>query len=393
MNNLVRPSRIALFKLAVVAAACLVVATVVPTEAATPAGGRVSATKPTVAWSGGPFLAFNPTADTDCIVPEAPYCDSFRLKVDPLTAERPDVIVSVVGDSDATLINVAIYDSAGNNVADAGALGTAQNITLYDPVPGNYWVRVELMLGIPASARYDARATTVLAPEAVDMEQECIVEETTVITEPDDGRRVDLDVLVLLDGVDEAYARDFFRVVNRPYKHLNVYVVPTFQVADPPFVGTATADILNQARARFPGGKVPPQFDVVEVLTSKDIQLAGQTAIAGQADCLGGLAYDERSYNVSEAATGIPDEGIPIGPVTLGAEYSAKITAHEIGHLLGGQHHYANCVEGIDPARESQDTSPCTLMANAADVVSLQFGALNGKIVRGYALKYASQND
>jgi hypothetical protein len=156
-----------------------------------------------------------------------------------------------------------------------------------------------------------------------------------------------------------------------------------------------TTDIIAAARSRYPDGKVPAQWDIVEVLTNKDVVALGQNAVAGQADCLGGLAYDTRSYEVSEATPpGFDEAGVPIGPVTLDAHVAAKITAHEMGHLLGGQHHYANCVEGIEPDQElSGDTAPCTLMFNAADFVSLKFGALNAKVVRGYALLYAGQND
>lgn len=51
-------------------------------------------------------------------------------------------------------------------------------------------------------------------------------------------------------------------------------------------------------------------------------------------------------------------------------------------------------MEGIDPDEElAGDTSPCTLMINAADLASLHFGVLNGRVVRGYALLYATQND
>jgi hypothetical protein len=364
-----------------------------PTYAAEPAAGTVSATQPETSWTGGPFLAPNPLGPTDCPIPKAPYCDTFTLNVGPLPSDGPDVAVSVAADRTADLLSVAIYGPTGAVVARSQGLGSSQTVLLTAPPAGAYSVRVELLLGTPGVSTYKGRAVAFKGNPEIDLSQDCFLEETTVVFGPDDGRVVDLDVLVLLDGVDETYARRFFEKVAIAYAELDIRVVPTFQIADPPFTGDSTTDIISQARARFPGGKVPVEYDIVEVLTSKDVQALGQYAVAGQADCIGGLAYDERSYEVSEAATGIPDEGVTIGPLTFGAEYSAKITAHEMGHLLGGQHHYANCVEGIDPAGETSDVSPCTLMFNSGDIISLHFSAINAAIVRGYAVKYASAND
>src|SRR5688500_8486425 len=104
--------------LALVAAALL---TLPRSEAATPAAGEVSATSPVVQWTGAPCLAANPTVDTDCAVPQAPFCDTFVLTIGVLPEARPDVVVSVKGASDADIVNVAVYDAAGTKVAEAGA--------------------------------------------------------------------------------------------------------------------------------------------------------------------------------------------------------------------------------------------------------------------------------
>lgn len=365
--------------------------------AATPGSGSVSAAEPEVTWSGGPFLAINPIVTTDCAVPDAPFCDTFDLTVGALDPTRPDVVVTVAGDQGSDLYHATVYGPDGTLLHRADGIGTNHRFVLVEPAAGTYSVRVELLLGVPGASTYSGRAFTADADAPVDVENACDVpvEDTSVVLDPDDGRRVFLDVLVLLDGVPEESARAFFEKVAVPYDALNLGVRATYQVADPPFTGTETLDILNQARQRFPDGKVPPEYDIVEVLTSKDLTLAGQTAIAGQADCLGGLAYDDRSYNVSEGPPeGSDDTGIAIGPFTFVADIYAKITAHEIGHLLGGQHHYGNCVEGNNPDEElNGDTSPCTLMFNAADFISLDFGEVNGRIARGYALRYAAAND
>jgi hypothetical protein len=57
---------------------------------------------------------------------------------------------------------------------------------------------------------------------------------------------------------------------------------------------------------------------------------------------------------------------------------------------MGAQHHYANCVEGNTSSAGPGDVSPCTLMFPAVNGESLQFGALEGLVVRGHAVDYAA---
>lgn len=217
----------------------------------------------------------------------------------------------------------------------------------------------------------------------------------TVHLDADDGRTVGLEVLVLLDGVTEAHAAWIFAVVEQPYAEIGVDVVPTYQVVSPGFTSTDTGDLMDEAKALFPGGRVPAAYDLVEVLTSKDIT-GVQPGTAGEAYCLGGARDDRYAFEVSEAgpppppAAARPSVG-PTIPAIGGGATAAKITAHEMGHLLGGQHEYATCGEGTTPATAVQD--PCTLMINDVALANLHFGTVNGRIVRGYALRYASAND
>ena len=368
------------------------------TQAATPTAGTVSSSQPSVEWSGGPFLAANAVATTGCVVEDAPFCDSFDLTIGALDPASPDVIVDVRGDSPNDLYYAVIYGPDGGEVAAGTGIANGHHFVLKAPAPGLYSVRTELVLGVPAVSTYSGSARVGSEDEPIDIENACSVpvEDQAVLLTPDDGRRVQLDVLVVLDGITEEFARAFFDDVAVPYDRIDVGVRASYVVADPStFTGTETVDLLNQLRATFPGGRVPAQFDIVELLTSRDLTLFGQTGIAGQADCLGGLAYDDRSFEVSEGAPpGFDPAGTAFGPLTLEAKVPAKITAHEMGHLLGGQHHYANCVEGNDPAEElSGDTSPCTLMFNAANFVSLDFSEVNARIARGYAVTYAAAND
>ena len=181
-----------------------------------------------------------------------------------------------------------------------------------------------------------------------------------------------------------------------PYAELNITVVPPVRtVAEGAITSDVTTEIIAQTKELVPGRRVPEEFDVVELLTKRDIEALGQKAIAGQAECIGGVAFKEHSFNVSEAQQDADQGGVAIGPLRLIPDQAAKITAHEIGHLLGGQHHFANCVEGgrAEDITSGADSSPCTLMFNSADFISLHFGTLNGRIVRGYALVHASAND
>jgi len=71
-------------------------------------------------------------------------------------------------------------------------------------------------------------------------------------------------------------------------------------------------------------------------------------------------------------------------------ELLAGYAAHEIGHLLGAHHHYGNCVEGNLSSASDDDISPCTLMFPAVNGASMNFGTLEGLVVRGHAVDYAA---
>ena len=142
---------------------------------------------------------------------------------------------------------------------------------------------------------------------------------------------------------------------------------------------------IDQGKALF-GGARPAGSDVVLVLTSKNIEADGAEQVVGMADCIGGVAFAENAFAVSEVQA---EDAVPFGPVTLFSDLWAKVAAHEIGHLLGAHHHYANCVEGNTDIATG-DGSPCTLMINDVGLASLGFSTLNGTVVRGHAEVYAA---
>jgi hypothetical protein len=157
---------------------------------------------------------------------------------------------------------------------------------------------------------------------------------------------------------------------------------------------TNAQEIINLGKAQL-GGARPAGIDVVYVVTDLDIQLPSLgNAVAGLADCIGGVGHADRAFAVGEMGVLVPDEGgIKIGPIAFYKDLTAKIAAHEIGHLMGGHHHYQECGTAAGVAVQRGEPGPCTLMTNAVDFQTLPFSNLNGLIVRGHAEKYAKAND
>ncbi len=196
---------------------------------------------------------------------------------------------------------------------------------------------------------------------------------------------VSLDVTVLVDGSTPIDPQRVMSLVAQSYGPLGITVAPSYRRVA--FRGTSAEGLIDQARSLF-GGRRPAGSDVVLVLTTKDIEQDGDRSVAGLADCIGGVAFADRAFAVSQVFAS-DTERFGVGPLTLFANLSAKVPAHEIGHLLGAQHHFANCVEGIRSLLNQLEVSPCTLMFNSVDVSSLNFSTLNGQVVRGHAEAYA----
>jgi hypothetical protein len=206
---------------------------------------------------------------------------------------------------------------------------------------------------------------------------------TSVSGVTDDGQTVELATRVLLDGVSQARAQEVFARAADSYAPLGVTLTASYETVS--FSGDDAPNLIAQAKSRF-GGVRPAGSDLVYVLTAKDIQADGNAAVAGLADCIGGVRFADHAFAVGE----VFDEDLPIGPLTFYADATAKIAAHELGHLMGGHHHYANCAEGVKSEQEVMEGSPCTLMSNFVDFQSIHFGTVNGQIVRGHAISFAS---
>lgn len=206
---------------------------------------------------------------------------------------------------------------------------------------------------------------------------------TSVNGVTDDGRTVQLTTRVLLDGVDQAKAQEAMTRAADAYAPLGVALTASYETVS--FSGDDAPNLIAQAKARF-GGARPAGSDLVYVMTTKDIQADGNAGVAGLADCIGGVRFADRAFAVGE----VFEEDVPIGPLTFYADATAKIAAHELGHLMGGHHHYANCAEGVKSEQEVLEGSPCTLMSNFVDFQSINFSTLNGQVVRGHSVSFAS---
>ncbi|MBA2609416.1 MAG: hypothetical protein H0U92_10780 [Actinobacteria bacterium] len=219
----------------------------------------------------------------------------------------------------------------------------------------------------------------------IDGERTCsgdVAEPVSLALAGDTGQRVTLDILVLLDGVDQAYAQGIMDDVTRVYDRVGITVAATYQTVTLSSGPDADA-LFDEIRAMF-SNRVPEAYDIVHTLTAKDV-----TGLAGIAYCVGGLRSPENAFSIAEGIPGKPPDvtrGVPVPVWPWVAE--GYISAHEIGHLLGGNHDYANCVEGVTFSVEAVP-GPCTLM-HANFNISFAFSTLNRIEVRGYALRFAT---
>ncbi|MFN2626050.1 MAG: hypothetical protein ABR520_08210 [Mycobacteriales bacterium] len=247
-----------------------------------------------------------------------------------------------------------------------------------------------------------AARTTFLDPEP-DIVHNCIepVPEAASVAHVAPGTPpLTLDLHVVLDGIDYGRAERVIAQMRVAYDPLHVTIKPTYYLPslrrrvlvdeDGDDVHTNDVDKLFVAlKSLFRDGKRPPGTDVVYLMTDRNLVSGGDDAVAGIADCIGGVRFPSRAFAMGEVdAEDGADAPISIGPVTFFSNTSAKIAAHEVAHLLGAQHHYANCAEGV--TSEFGEASVCTLMFNDVGLVSLAMGTLEASVVRGHVEMFAA---
>lgn len=350
-------------------------------QAAEPPQGTVSR-QADAAWTGGPFVVPNPAA---CVSSVDPVCDHFFLTVDAREGTHVGVAITTE-DPAANDLDLFVYAPDGTLLASsATATGTESLVFEHrlDHGTGPYEVRVQPWLVAPGTV-YEGFAT--VSRDPVDVERECLepVPEVISVTFTDN---VALDTMVLLDGVSSARGEELMRVAASSYAPLNVTLRWKFRSVS---FATDDADALIQAaKDRFRGER-PKGFDLVYVLTNKDIQLGGNTGVAGLADCIGGVRYPERAFAVGEDFGPEEDGGRALGPFVHTVNGSAVVVAHELGHLMGAHHHYGNCVQGVSVEDvQNLELTPCTLMFNFVNFASLPFSTVNTTVVRGHTEEYA----
>ena len=207
------------------------------------------------------------------------------------------------------------------------------------------------------------------------------------------GSTIQLHLLVITDGIAQPDALAIIQKAAGAYAALDIQLVPTFKKLTLTGDGTKTnpdgtkrptadaAKLVAETKALL-GGSRPAGTDLVYVATNKDLHLGGDNSYSGYADCTGGVRYPTRAFAAGEAWGTVET----LGPLNFYMDVAAKVAGHELGHLLGAHHHYANCVEGIEPAdANNREPSACTLMFSEVDLESLRFGSLEAVVIRGHA--------
>lgn len=250
---------------------------------------------------------------------------------------------------------------------------------------GGIGLAAVLLLALLSPARAQGRPGSESGPFAYDSAHEClepVPQAVGVRSITDHGQGISLDVLVLLDGITKPRAVEVLDTASEAYEPLGIGLRNTFRRVR--FKNSGEYHEMEQAALDAVGGKRPRGFDLVYVMTSKDLHSMGDYGIAGFAFCIGGVRDPKVAFAIGE--------GLSPWEASLNDEtFSAKIAAHEMGHLLGAHHHYGNCVEGDRSTAGGGEPSICTLMWTVqVSYVALNFGMLEATVIRGHAVDFAS---
>jgi hypothetical protein len=358
--------------------------------AATPTSGDLSNSKQEVRWAGGPFVAPNPVA---CATSVDPACDHFRLTISNSSIKR--VLIAIAPDAgfETDDYDLFVYDDQGVLLASDTTSDGYESVVIENTGAAFYEVRVQPWTITPGSTYSGVAMRTREQP--VDVEENDCLEAVPGAVGVDVGQPVELSVLLLLDGTDASVAQQIMARAAESYRPLNINLVLE-QTRRVSFSSPTSEELIGDAKATV-GGTPPNGIDLVGVFTTKEMQsTTGGATVVGQADCIGGIRWDEHSFFVVSDIRDIedPNTGTTGTLNSLGfnanVDATAEVMAHEIGHLMGAHHHYANCVEGNLSSAAPNDVSPCTLMFNAVNFASLNFGTLSGSVVRGHAVNYAA---
>lgn len=193
-------------------------------------------------------------------------------------------------------------------------------------------------------------------------------------------------------------ARDYLAAGKQSYAEIGITLdYASFDVLRAPDLRSGKRAATMEGRTAIElakkqyGGTRPPGTDVVYVLTDRDLTTGGDPALAGLADCIGGVHHATTAF-----ATGELDRDPTVDLVLTEAyvEFTAKVAAHEVGHLLGAHHHYQACGPyAVTNHLDGHGLGGCTLMTNFVDLVTFPLSPTNQAVVRGHAEAHAAGND
>lgn len=198
---------------------------------------------------------------------------------------------------------------------------------------------------------------------------------------PLDDDEVSIRVLVMVQGsATTGQVRQLIEPAIDMYDRIGMSLSLSFQTMGGAATGEIDADAFIAETRSAVGGRRPAGFDAVIGMTTKE--LAGSTA--GKVECVGGYAHPELAFGVSEIHLDDLDEGgIHLTP----RNSTAVIFAHELLHLFGAHHHYANCAQSRpDPLNGALGV--CTIMINDIGLASFVPSTANQRIARGYEANY-----
>lgn len=366
--------------------------------AASPPSGDLSSNQSEATWSGGPFVASNPGTTGGLVKqgpcePGQPACDTYRLTVSGSGIKQVLIAIAPGAGFEADDYDLFVYNDQGTIIASDATADGFESVVI-DPTTSSWFeVRVQPYL-VAVGSTYSGVAQPVRG-QPVDVERECLeaIPENVGV---DVGQEVELSVMLLLDGTDAAVAQQVMARAAESYRPLNVKLtlVKMKQVA----YSTTLSDGLIAAAKETMGGTTPRGVDLVGVFTNKTMQSAtgGAGTVVGQADCIGGVRWDDTSFfvvsdirNIENPSTGTTGTLNSLG-LNPNVDATAEVMAHEIGHLMGAHHHYSNCVEGNLTSAGAGDLSPCTLMHPMVNFASLNFSFLSGSVTRGHAVNHAA---
>ena len=379
--------------------AALLARFVLPLVAAEPPAGDLSSTQPSTAWKGT-FVVSNPSASGvgGCFGASDPTCEHYYLSVH--AKEKTQFLVAIAG-AEGDDFDLKVFYPDGTEAAASANSGPNESVIVVhrtDKGNGPYEVRVQPWLVTPGTTYQGMAKLQRGTPTDVTQECEEFVPDTIGLTGlTDAGEKVALNTLVLLDGVSLDRGQ---RVMSRAaYSYVPTKTPLVITKYRKVSFATDEASAMIQLAKNLYGGKRPAGVDMVYVLTNKDIWASDvdgsqSFGVAGLADCIGGVRFPSRAFAVGEdfAVTNGEDDPDLLG---LGLdnpffntyhEVTEKIASHELGHLMGVHHHYANCVESKADVRE---VAPCTLLFPYLDFQSLNMGQVEQAVVRAHALKFA----